>query len=77
MYYFGFPSNTDAMNVLNFCLLYTKYYIYIQKIVQNNNLDLYACLAQIKSALDIEHHICSIQNQQPKFDKFLFIYENI
>ncbi len=26
---FGFPSNSDVMQVLNFCILYTKYYIYI------------------------------------------------
>ncbi len=26
---FGFPLNTEAMQVLNYCIRYTKYYIYI------------------------------------------------
>ncbi len=45
---FECPLNTDAMQVLNFCILYTKYYICIQRLFNKNELDLYACLAQIK-----------------------------
>ncbi len=52
---FCFPLNSDAIQVLNFCLLYTKYYNYIQCLFHGNKLDLYACLAQLKSALKIEY----------------------
>ncbi len=31
----GFPNNTDAMQVLNFCTIYAKYDIYIQRIFKN------------------------------------------
>ncbi len=56
---FGFPLKTDAMfQVLNFCILYTKYYTYIQHLFKNNDLDLYVCLKQLKQALDIEFNIC-------------------
>ncbi len=39
------------MKVLNFGILYAKYYIYIQWLINNNTLDLYACLTQKKQAL--------------------------
>ncbi len=43
------------MQVLNFCILYAKYYIYIQHLFNNNTLDLYlyTCLNQLKQALKI------------------------
>ncbi len=46
------------MQVLNFCILYAKYYIYIQRLFINNTLDLYTCLNQLKQALKIEENIC-------------------
>ncbi len=45
---FGFPLNNGVMHVLNFCTLYAKYYIYIQRLFNNNTLDLYVCLTQLK-----------------------------
>ncbi len=45
------------MHELNFYTLYAKYYIYIQRLFNNNTLDLYVCLTQLKQALKIEH-IC-------------------
>ncbi len=47
---FSFPSNSDVMQVLHFCILYAKYYIYIQRF-NNNTLDLYDCLNQLKQFL--------------------------
>ncbi len=49
----GFPNNTDAIQVLNLCTIYAKYYIYIQRLFTNNVLELYACLMQLKLALYI------------------------
>ncbi len=39
---FGFPYNRDTMHTLNFCILYAKYYIYIQCLFNNNTLDQHA-----------------------------------
>ncbi len=50
---FGFPLNSAAVQVLKFCLFYTKYYIYIQSMFHNNKLDLYACLTHLKFALEV------------------------
>ncbi len=47
---FGFRSNSDVMQVLNFCILQAKYYIYIQCFFNNKILDLYTCLNQLKQA---------------------------
>ncbi len=74
---FGFPLNTDAMQVLNICILYTKYYIYIQHLFKNNDLDLYACLKQPKEVLDIEFNICKRLNSDKKFFKYKFIHDNL
>ncbi len=51
----GFPEISDDILVLNYCILYTKYYICIQWLFKNNELDQYACQTQIKLALNIEH----------------------
>ncbi len=52
--WFGLPSNSAIMLVHNFCILFAKYYIYIQRLFNNNTLDLYACPTQLKQALKIE-----------------------
>ncbi len=54
---FDFPSNSDVMQVLNLCILYAKYYIYIQRLFINDTLDLYPCLIQLKQALKAEENI--------------------
>ncbi len=46
------------MHVLNFCVLYANYYIYIQSLFNNNMLDLYACMTQLKQELTIVENIC-------------------
>ena len=74
---FGFPLNTDAMQVLNFSILYTKYYIYIQHLFKNNDMDLHTCLMQLKQALEIECNICKRANNEQKFVKYKFIYDNL
>ncbi len=60
------------MQVLNFCILYAKYYIDIERLFNNNILDLYACLTQPKQAFKIEEN-----KNEEKFLKFHFIYDNL
>ncbi len=74
---FGFPLNNDVMHVLNFCTLYAKYYIDIQRLFNNNTLDLHVCLPQLKQALKIEENICRKNNNEDNFFKFHFIYEKL
>ncbi len=79
---FGFPLHGDAIQVLNFCLLYTKYYIYIQLLFHGNILDLYTCLTQLKFDLEIEYNICKSTNNEICFNKIsaslsMIAYKNI
>ncbi len=56
----GFPETSDGILVLNYCILYTKYYIYIHQLFKNNLLDPYVYQTQIKVALNIERSICKM-----------------
>ncbi len=63
------------MQVLNFYILYAKYYNCIQRLFNNNTLDLSTCLKQLKQAL--KEKICNKNNRKEKFFKYNFIYENL
>ncbi len=65
------------MQVLNICILYTKYYIYIQRLFNNNIIELHTCLNQHKQAFKTEENICKKNNKKEKSLKFNFIYENL
>ncbi len=51
-------------------------YIYIQRLFNNNTLDLNACLNQLEQALKTEENICKTNNKKEKILKYNFIYEN-
>ncbi len=74
---FGFPGDSDVIEVINYCVLYAKYYIYIQRLYNNNKLDLFGYMTQLKFAMEIESKICKSQNNEKKFAKYNFIYENL
>ncbi len=57
--------------------VYAKYYIYIQRLFNNNTLDLYTCLNQLKQALKTEEKMCNKNNKKEKFLKYNFIYDNL
>ncbi len=70
-----FPETSDDILVLNYCILYTKYYSFIQRLFNNNELDLYVCQTQVKLALNIVHSICKKGNEHQKYIKFSHMYE--
>ncbi len=45
---FGFNKTSDLFIVLNFCCLRAKYYIYPQKLMNNNKIDFFDYLAFLK-----------------------------
>ncbi len=65
------------MQILNFHILYAKYYIYIQRLFNNNTLELYTCPTQLKQALKTEENIRIKNNEKEKFLKYNIIYENL
>ncbi len=75
---FGFPNSNSGQKekiyVLNYCILYTKYYIYIQKLLKkNNSSDVSACLMQIKAVLEIELTICQKKIMSISLKNFFFL----
>ncbi len=74
---FGFPGDSDVIEVLNYYVLYAKYYICIQCLYNNNKLSLFAYMSQLKYAMEIESNICKSQNNEKKFAKYNFVYENL
>ncbi len=74
---FGFSGNDNLTQVLNYCMMYTKYYIYIQRLSANNHLELYAYLILLKYNLNIECQICKHNNRTDKFGRILFLHDNL
>ncbi len=49
----------------------------IQRLFHDNKLNLYACLTQLKFALEIEYNICKNTLSEICFDKYKFIYDSL
>ena len=71
---FGYPGNDDFTLVLNYCILAAKYYIYLNKMCENNNLDLFQYLLQLKHKLSVEKYICIKNNKEADFEKFNIVF---
>ena len=74
---FGFPSNCDIVTVLNFCVLFAKWYIYCKKLNNKNDFDLYEYQVQLKQRLLFEKMICNKNQNQHSFEKWNIIYEHL
>ncbi len=68
---FGFSSDSNVIEVLNYCVLYAKYYNYIQ------SLELFAYKSQLKYGMEIEYKICKSETNEKKCAKYNFVYENL
>ena len=71
---FGVPLVDNESLVLNFCILYGKFYIYKQRLFGGNIVSLDTFLVSLKSQLEIEEKICTLNNRSDHFDKFLDIF---
>ncbi len=69
--------SSRIFNVINFCILIAKYYIYIQKLINSNKIDFYDYLVQLKQKLQIEQIICIDEGNPSKFKQFEFILDDI
>jgi hypothetical protein len=74
---FGFPPRGEIFEVLNFCILNAKYYIHNKKLLDENNIEFLQFLYILKFKLKIEHDICEKNNTPQRFDKFIFMYEQL
>ena len=74
---FGFPIVDDLHHALNYCIILAKYFIHRQKLFENDDLDFYKYLCELKYNLKIERSICKSSKKFDKFDKYDFIYESM
>ena len=74
---FGLPVTEDQMIVINFVIIHAKYYIYRQRLFQENYLSVHNFLGELKYNLQIEQKICKDGNTPDKFTKYLNIYHNL
>ncbi len=74
---YGYPGEEDIIQILNYCVLLAKYFIYTNKLNDNNTLDLYSYLVLLKRKIYFEKTICTQQNKPQLFEKCLFIYEGL
>ncbi len=51
---FGFPEEDNLVYVMNFCIIFAKYFIYITKICGSNTFDFYTYNVQLKQKLKME-----------------------
>ena len=66
---FGIKNKNDGHEVLNFCKLYIKYYIYKQRLFHDNTLSISEIFNEIRYKLDIERKICKNDDKQVNFGK--------
>ncbi len=77
---FGFPRKSDNTIVADYCILYAKQYINLEKLKNKNtnfNVDFLGYLSHLKYILKMEESICIKNNQKLKFDMLIIIYENL
>ncbi len=74
---FGFVGSNGITDVLSYCILYAKYYIYIQRLFNQNKLDVSAYLTLLKNTLAIERQISINNTKLDKFEKFSIVYDQL
>ena len=61
-------NNLDLLNVINFCILFAKYYIYKQK-KERKVIEFYRYQIELKTRLEIECIICTQKQQIENFNE--------
>ena len=71
---FGIKNMNDGHEVLIFCILHIKYYIYKQRLFHDNTLSIRETCNEIRYKLDIERKICENDDKQMNFVKYVPLY---
>lgn len=72
---FGIPGTTPNAKVINFILLFVKFFIYRQKLFHEGALDCIHFLREFRIRLHIEKYLTNIENKKHHFHKRQRIYE--
>ena len=72
---FGIENMNDGHEVLNFCILHIKYYVYTQRLFHDNTLSIRAICNEIRYKLDIKRKIYENDDKQINFGKYVALYD--
>lgn len=71
---FGVPDSLPQAKIINFIILFAKFFIYRQKLFHQGSLDLTHFLRELRLRLQIEQYITNSENKRQIFDKWRRIY---
>ncbi len=77
MYYLWVSPQGEIFEVLIFCILNAKYYIHNKRLLDDNNIQFLHFLYAPKFKLNIECKICKANNTTQKFNKYVFLYDQM
>lgn len=68
---FGVKNSSESNEVMNFCILHIKFYIYKQRLFNENNMNIRELCNSISYKLEIEKKLC---DKDAKFNKYMHLY---
>lgn len=71
---FGVPDAAPQSKVINFVLLFIKFFTYRQKLFHQGSLTLIQLLQELKLRLSVEKYLNTLENKPTKFNKWIRIY---
>lgn len=72
---FGIPVVRPQDKVVNFILLFVKFFIYRQKLFHQGHLPILQFLRELRSRLQVEKYITRLENKSDHFSPWLKIYD--
>lgn len=72
---FGVPPDTPKAKVINFLLLFFKFFLYRQKLFYQGSLSLIHILQELKTRLRVEKYLTKIEHKPSHFTQWSRIYD--
>lgn len=73
-YLFGIPTTMPQAKVINFLLLFIKFYIYRQKLFHQGSLDVIHLLRELRLRLQEEKYLTTLEGRASAFAKWQRLY---
>lgn len=71
---FGIPNTAPQAKVVNFLVLFFKFYIYRQKLFHQGSLSLIHVLRELRLRLQVEKHLTTLEGKKEHFKKWQRLY---
>lgn len=71
---FGIPNTERNAKVINFILIFTKFFIYRQKLFHQGALELIQFLRELRKRLQVEKCLFTVEGKLQQFGKWSRIY---